>query len=682
MSSMKRSSSSEHLSDHSAWRPEAGHNGEHEQDLFVKLSLELDKAWSDAPKWANKKTTFSADLNRIVPAASNGDHLDGDVPVTRASLDELEDGSFHSSERHQTTWHERMDNLIMTPGSGKRMIWDCLLGMCLTTEAVLTPFTLCFRPEESFSGTLLRSCATVFWLCDLIINFFTGFNRDGELVKDPRAIALHYAQTWLSFDIFLITLDTVSLITAQSRAEGSGNENSWLKILRLFRAVRLLRVFKMKRILQDMTRNIQSDSVLLCGAIGFRCCLIFFTTHIMACGWYLCATFTDSKDHWNWVRAHHLEDTSTLNKYMTSLHWAISQVHGAMEVSPQNTLERTYAVIGLLVSLFVMAGLVGNFANLLANLWSSQNYMRRQLWLLRRYMEQLEVSEGVAKKVDTYVQYVLIKQVQEVSGDNIEVLKFLSKSLADELKADSYLKFAYRHALFAYICSQTGDCLVSIVESLSTSWMSKGDFAFMCGDTNMDMVLFMDGGGEYHHDGKELQDHTFQLMCDCGNVFMGDAIFCRKCGKRRQQEESEMPETLRAGSEENIDAVSTMKSGGSWTSQPTGPFLGQPEEVPKGQWIAEPVLWVRSWISLGDLEVSEACQLARINSIKFRTQVRHQRTLWEMMAAYATTFANTLSKTEAVVLSDLSESFARPEAMCHDCGLNGKKKRSAKLYHV
>merc|ERR1719502_1613112 len=136
-----------------------------------------------------------------------------------------------------------------------------------------------------------------------------------------------------------------------------------------------------------MTGRLNSETMLVTFAIFGRVCAIFMITHICACGWYAAGTHRSPGPDWDtWVYASGMHDRELLERYVTALHWSVTQVHGSMEVAPKNSLERTYAVVAIFGALFVFTVLIGNFANLLGTLWSAERYSTRQLWLLRQYL--------------------------------------------------------------------------------------------------------------------------------------------------------------------------------------------------------------------------------------------------------------------------------------------------------
>lgn len=512
-----------------------------------------------------------------------------------------------------------IDKWMMPPSAQKRVAWDSLTGVILLCEAMITPFSLCFSPDESAMGTLLRVITTLFWFMDMIMCFATGYNKNGHIVMSFRAIAKRYLRTWLSLDLFLLALD-ISMLTATAGNPVASQDGatSGLKVLRLARAVRLLRLFKLRRMVQDLAHFINSETMFALFTIFSRLCVIFIVTHTNACGWYLCATYAEESSGNSWVKFHSFENEDVFSKYLVSLHWALTQVHGTMEVAPQNDAERVYAVTALFGSLFVFTVLIGNFANLMSNLWAADSYKQRQLWLLRRYLKQLQVGHWVSEKVDTYLQHVLTKRMEQVNCGSIEVLGFLSSRLATELKAASYARHCETHALFAFCCNEQTDAVACFADALTTKWYFDGDLAFTIGDEEFSMCYFIDGDARYHH-------------------------------------ASEWPDV----------GIATSRSfHGSDVAYPEEGQSLQPQE-----WVAEPLLWLQSWIALGDLAVADASQVAEIHPKTFKLACRTNKLMFLRMKSYAEAFVNALNALRPDQLSDLMFEVINPDSTLVAAGL-------------
>jgi hypothetical protein len=88
---------------------------------------------------------------------------------------------------------------MLEPGSRLKMFIDIVTSIALLAEGVITPFSVCFRPPLTSQGMIARAFATGFWLVDVIVNFFTGYNINGRIVVEFRPVAVHYLKTWCFF---------------------------------------------------------------------------------------------------------------------------------------------------------------------------------------------------------------------------------------------------------------------------------------------------------------------------------------------------------------------------------------------------------------------------------------------------------------------------------------------------
>ena len=69
-----------------------------------------------------------------------------------------------------------------------------------------------FSTSSSCCGVLFFSrfqdwFIQIFWNVDLMVSFLTGYYDEGALIFSLPKIALHYAKTWLLFDLSLLSMD-------------------------------------------------------------------------------------------------------------------------------------------------------------------------------------------------------------------------------------------------------------------------------------------------------------------------------------------------------------------------------------------------------------------------------------------------------------------------------------------
>jgi hypothetical protein len=77
-----------------------------------------------------------------------------------------------------------------------------LLSVLLMTMYV--PFMFTFDPENTLGGgksKLFENIMDVWFIVEIILNFFTAFYRKGILVIDLKLIAINYIRHWFIFDM-------------------------------------------------------------------------------------------------------------------------------------------------------------------------------------------------------------------------------------------------------------------------------------------------------------------------------------------------------------------------------------------------------------------------------------------------------------------------------------------------
>ena len=97
---------------------------------------------------------------------------------------------------------------------------------------------------RSHTPTLLSCKVDFLFLCDIVINFRTGYMVDGQFVTDTRAIARYYVRT--TFFVDLVGSFPINLILKAANPD----DNETTSTARLNRQLRMLRVIKITRLLR------------------------------------------------------------------------------------------------------------------------------------------------------------------------------------------------------------------------------------------------------------------------------------------------------------------------------------------------------------------------------------------------------------------------------------------------
>ncbi|CAK9028889.1 Potassium voltage-gated channel subfamily H member 5 (Ether-a-go-go potassium channel 2) (rEAG2) (Voltage-gated potassium channel subunit Kv10.2) [Durusdinium trenchii] len=170
----------------------------------------------------------------------------------------------------------------------KALLWDAIGLSLIMLDAFVLPVTLAWDLEEGWQSAgsiflLFTFVASVaFWSTDLILNLTTAFYKNGKLVTERKEIVLHYAKTWLLFDISLLTLDFVNATTEVGELAAL----RYARMVRAFRLLRLLKMSKLQDILQEVAASSGRQGVMLIIAIVNTTFIILLFAHVLTCIWY------------------------------------------------------------------------------------------------------------------------------------------------------------------------------------------------------------------------------------------------------------------------------------------------------------------------------------------------------------------------------------------------------------
>lgn len=484
---------------------------------------------------------------------------------------------------------------MLHPGHKHRFLWDLFGMLMLCYDVVIIPVQAAFDPHTATHDHIINWIVLLFWTGDLFLSCITGYYVQGSLVLQPRAVLLHYARTWMIPDIAIIGLDWATVVmnlqSASQSRDNTSNILKTLKIIRMIRMLRLVRLLKLRRILQDFHEHSNSESFSI---ILSLCTLVVFlvaVNHFIACLWYAVGT---SQQGISWVLVHDLQDREVLDRYLTSLHWALTNIASSMEVHPYNTTERAFAVIVLIIGVILSSAFLSMVTGSMLQLWTLWNEERRQFWLLRRYLRDANISSSLAMRVECYLEFIWRREQRDVQEQQVQLLSRLSDPLQNELKHESFAPHLRSHALFSALCDSTKVFL----KACAACALAPGDLHFCCGEEAASMTFITNGTLQYHRGSDTGSEH----------------------------------EDLNSG-----DGVVTHM-----------------QEAFEGEWVSEAALWV-PWTHVGDITAETVCQLIAIDAKVFGEGVSCNAHVGPVVYKYARRFIDKLNEVSQEELSDLLE---------------------------
>mmetsp|Transcript_126703 Transcript_126703/g.370232 ORF Transcript_126703/g.370232 Transcript_126703/m.370232 type:complete len:862 (+) Transcript_126703:47-2632(+) len=320
--------------------------------------------------------------------------------------------------------------LVLDPQSPQRVAW-MFLGMLLVVyDIIVVPMMVFPLPENGFS-TAMKWISQFFWTLDIIVTFLTGIFMDSELCTDLRQIAMQYAKSWLVMDLLVVLpLWVIEIVDVASNDGGSvistRSPTMVFKYFRFLRILRLVRIAKFEHYLQEALAAVNSSALLLSVGIVKLMSVMIILNHLNACIWYAIGRYLPG----GWVEMY--DDTDIGYRYLTSMHWAITQFQGTSEIHPgmggrRGLIERMYAVVTIIFALIFLSCFVSSLTNIMMQLESLREERTGMERAVRAYLSVHSISLGLSVRVKRYIDWKQAMNRTTSAGEKI--LELLPKGL-------------------------------------------------------------------------------------------------------------------------------------------------------------------------------------------------------------------------------------------------------------
>lgn len=344
---------------------------------------------------------------------------------------------------------------IIHPSSPARLAWD-MAGVCLISyDMVMIPIQLSFEPDPVWLTSFMGWATLAFWTLDMYASMVTGFYRNGILVDTPRDIIKNYLKGWFLIDIVVVLPDWIMKVFIGSATSAAGLGRI-LRIARIFRVLRLLRLLKLKRLFDIVYDLMDSEVSFILFNLVKLLVLIIFMNHIVACAWYFVGKLTkDGGADKNWLEDVGMTpviDGSLAWKYLTSLHWSITQFTPAsMDIWATNVGERLFSVVILFWALVMLSSIIGSITASMTALRNISSDENKQFWILRRYLKQHQIPRELTERIIKYIEFQHISKHNQVPVSGVKFLSELSEQLNTELVHAMRSVWLMDHPFFMYM---------------------------------------------------------------------------------------------------------------------------------------------------------------------------------------------------------------------------------------
>jgi hypothetical protein len=230
------------------------------------------------------------------------------------------------STQGRWTFKDLIRQLPLDPDSGKKQAWDILCMILLLYCSFSVPFGIAFdtaeQEEPDQVKEVFEAIIDAMFLIDIGLNFITGWDNQGFIVREFSKIAQHYLRSWFIPD-FAGSFPFDKVITALVDADRSTiASTTMLRGLRLIRMLKLIRAIKFMNKLEKLKQNEDFEAfgaaITLISATFF----LFFTAHLLGCFYTILLSYEEGD---NWLLSYNpdLASADASTRYTVSLYWAI-----------------------------------------------------------------------------------------------------------------------------------------------------------------------------------------------------------------------------------------------------------------------------------------------------------------------------------------------------------------------
>ncbi len=297
-------------------------------------------------------------------------------------------------------------DFLIYPDSPIRVYWDFFMLVLIVWSCIYIPFNLAFGDDAGLNSTgksmngfeILSIFVDVFFIVDVVLNFFTAYKDGALIVLDRDKIAWRYLTHWFIID-FVASLPL-------ERFSSDEDELGTNKLLRIMRAAKLFRLARLIRYSDSLRAavHIQPSVVRLIQQMFG----ILWMWHVIACGyWMLSAGHLGEGD---WVPPNPAdmdteysvgEENDAMHNYVQSYLWSIETTFSfKVPGRPLRTEEAFYSIVVIVLGIIMSALVIGTAASALASMDAEAIRRRRSLDKVVRYMKK--------RKLPTYFQRIIV----------------------------------------------------------------------------------------------------------------------------------------------------------------------------------------------------------------------------------------------------------------------------------
>jgi len=256
----------------------------------------------------------------------------------------------------QATYNGRFRTCIAYPSSPSRLAWDFIGAAFIFWDLVMIPMVQAFDPPTELWLQVIDWITLGFWTLNVPMSLMVGYVQEGVTVMVPWLILKRYFSTWLFIDLMVVVPDWIfTALEVHATTSSAHTAGNSVKLLRILRLLRMVRLLRLLKLRKVLARINEMIDTEHTSIIANICKMILLL--LLITHFIACAWFSigsSTVEEKTWLLHYELQGELWYYQYFTALHWSITQFTPASMEITPRNLSERVFTIAVVV--FALVG--------------------------------------------------------------------------------------------------------------------------------------------------------------------------------------------------------------------------------------------------------------------------------------------------------------------------------------